>query len=127
MSVAPYSDTVWEDSTPTLLARVEIDRGGDADPVQQADLSSATYKVFRKGSDTPTASGTLTISAVIYDTLQTGTIWTVDTTGYNFLYTLAATAFPEPGSYTAEVKFVQTSGAVGFLVFNLTALSVLGS
>lgn len=127
MSVAPYSDTVWEDSTPTLLARIEIDRGGDADPVLQADLSSVTYKVFRKGSETPTSSGTLVIADVIYDTLQTGTIWTVDTTGYNFLTLLPAAAFPDPGSYTAEVKFTQTGGAVGYLVFNLTALGILGS
>ena len=97
--------------------------------VQQADLSSITRTVFLVSNESivigPT---TLTIADVILDSLSTGTIWTIDTTGFNFIDIVPATAFPTgDAEYRIEYKFTLTSGEVYWLSASGTALNVLTS
>lgn len=90
----------------SILARIQIDRDNAKSPVLQADLTSITRKVYLAGvlGDTDT----LTIADVIFDTIQTGTVWTKDTTGFNFKDALSHTLFAAAGEYRVQYTFVLT-------------------
>lgn len=124
--VIPTHFLVMEDGGAQTMARV---LANDATNAQQADISSITYKVFDiDNSNTETATGTLTVSDVIFDTLQTDARWSVDTTGYNFRHEVPATAFPTGGNrYQIEYKCTPASGQVFWVVFGPRALAILTS
>lgn len=123
-----FSVIFSEDGTNTILGRaVARDGTGSASPVategnliKRADLSSATVAVYDLSSATPETavySATLTISTVIYETLQTSGIWglVADGEGGNFLCDLPPAAFPTGGhTYQVEVKLTTTGGSVGW-------------
>ncbi len=111
MSCDTINGCVLEDSAFVLLSRFEID-GANA---TQADVSSITWSAFDvTDQDTVHASGTLSVSSVVFDTLQTDGRWTEDSTGYNFLHELPATTFTTSGNrYRIEHK-VTTSGGGSF-------------
>lgn len=92
----------------------------------QANLSAITLVVTDTGSGTETlASTSLTISSVIFDTLQG---WVKDNIGHNFRYTIGPTAFPTGGAkYVAEVKWTHTDGRTGHTVFEGIAKSLYRS
>ena len=77
----------------------------------QADFGSGTLNVYRlseTGSQsTPIHTDTLVISTVLSDSLQTGSEWTLDSTGYNFKHVLDVSsneAFEVAGStYLVEM------------------------
>lgn len=124
MSTQIVSASVWEDATAVMLARVV---GSDADNVAQADISSIACKVF-DAAGTQIINPSITVSSVIYDTLQTGDEWTVDATGYNFRHALPTTAFPTGGAiYTVEYVFTATDGSVFPVVYRVTALNLFSS
>lgn len=119
----PEFNVVWgEDSDVTVLGRVVARNGSGAavtdegNLLQQADVSSISYKTFDLDSDTPTAaieSGALTVASVILDAAVTGEIWTQDATGYNFIHDVPASWFPTGGHrYAIEYKFTLSGGAV---------------
>ena len=122
ISAEPITASIWEDSTPTFLARVKIDSSGTLANVQQADVTSITWKVFLGGTEVGT--GTLTVSSVVFNTLQTGTIWDEDSTGYNFKTQLALANFASSGAHRVEFKWTLTGGTVFFLVYNVTVNAV---
>lgn len=94
-----------EDANVTFLARCYLDRSGAKDIVKQADVVAAAWKVF--DGVTLIGSGSLTVANVIFDTLQTGTIWDADPIGYNFKAKLLAASFPT-GERTYRVQFLLT-------------------
>ena len=116
----PIRGKVWEDSGCSLMARI---LGTDGDEIVQADISTITYAVHEKVAGTEIiASTSLTISAVVFDTLQTDDRWHTDATGYNFRMDAPVTAFPTGGTtYMVEVKFTPASGAVFHVVFEVAA------
>lgn len=128
-----YKIIVNEDGSATLLGRVcARNGGGSASPIAkegnlivQADLSTATLSAFDVTSNDRTTAhytATLTISSVIYDTLQTSGIWLniPDGLGGNFLCDVGPTAFPTGARLVRiEVKF--TTGAGGVLWGKWTA------
>ena len=79
----------FKNGTVTLLARVV---GDDDDPVTIADINSIEYTVYLLDDQTPDSrtaveghtDATLTVSDVLFNSLQTDSLWTVDATGYNF-------------------------------------------
>jgi hypothetical protein len=79
------------------------------------------------GTATVAAGTAVTISSTVFDTLQTGTVWDEDSTGYNFRHLIAAAAFPTPGLYTVEYKFTLTSGRVFQSKGLITVLSIAAS
>lgn len=114
----------------TLLARVTAREGtgtatgvaGEGNWIKQADLSAIACNVYDLSSSTPSTAvvtPTVTISTAIQDSpVTTSVLWTLDTTGYNFVYNLPTTAFPTDGHlYKTEVKFTLTSGTIGFAVY----------
>ena len=98
---------VYEDSTFSLMSRFTVD-GSDA---TQSDCSSITMKAWDVDDyDTPVLDATLTVSAVVYDTLQTDGRWSVDATGYNFRYDVADTVCTTAGTQYRFEAVVTTSG-----------------
>jgi len=110
--------TVVEDSGASVLAYV---LAADGTRLVQADVSSITYSVYSVSAAgvATVVSGhdavSLTPSAIISDTLVTSTTdtrWPFTGTGYNWLHSLAYTAFPSAGvSYRYEAKVIETGGA----------------
>lgn len=63
---------------------------------------------------------------VMFDTLQTDERWTQDSTGYNFLCTIPASAFPGDDPYFILFTITTTAGAVIQLPFASDAISLRG-
>lgn len=104
-------------SGPTALARL---RGANGALITQASVASIPWAVQDLNTGLLVASGTLTVSSVIFDTLQTDAIWTKDSillpgpdgsTGYNFKNLFSATLFvPGGDTYQIDVQFVPFIG-----------------
>lgn len=120
--------TVITNGTATMLARIV---GWSGSAITQADVSTATYTVYSVDAQDPTdrtadedhEAAAVAVASVIYDTLQTDSVWTVDATGYNFRHTVPITtdaAFATPHrQYVVEYTLSPTSGepiVVSFLL-----------
>ena len=101
---------VTEDGAFSVMARVDLD--GAVASFLQAAISSITLAVYDVSDVSSTfATDTLTVSSVVFDTLQTDGRWNVDSTGYNFKHDIAATVFVTPGRYRLEYLVTPTGGA----------------
>lgn len=118
---------IFEDSAAICMARV-LGNAGTA--ITQADIDSITCKVYDL-ADTASAvdEPTVTVSNAVFDALQTSDPrWTEDDTGYNFLFVVPATAFPEGGKeYRVEFKFSPASGEPFHYAVTITTLAIYGS
>jgi len=91
---------IHKNGTATLMARVV---GADGSNITQSDITSAKYSIYLLDDQDPDSrtavSGhsavDLTVSAVIFKSLQTDSLWDQDGTGYNFRHT------PDIGSHQA--------------------------
>jgi hypothetical protein len=122
---------VFKHGTVTTLARV---LGAANAPIVQSDIASISYTVYLLDDRdldnwTPVAGHSavaLTVSAVVYNALQTDSAWTVDATGYNFRHEIDISvnqAFTAAGSkYLVEYKFVPNSGQPIIVRSRLTAI-----
>lgn len=108
-----------EDGSAYVMARVmRKNSSQNLVAVVQSDLSAISRRVFT-AADGATVIGptSLTITDVILNTLSTGTAWTTDSTGFNFVDTIPATAFPTGDTeYQVEYKFTLTGGDVFWLL-----------
>jgi len=123
--------TVFKNGSATLLARV-VGAAGAA--VTQTDIASAKYSIYLLDDDDPDSqtpvaghSGvSLTVSAVIFDTLQTDALWTKDTIGYNFMHVLevaAHAAFAVAGrTYRIVYELTPAAGQVILVRFRVNAI-----
>lgn len=140
MSDFPYSVEWTEDGDCTVLARVTARSAagaatgvsGEGNWLEAADISSITCKVFDLSGDTPDtpiATPSVTVATAIQDPPVTATtLWTQDSTGYNFLHDLAASNFPlGDHRYLVEYKFTLADGKVFHLVLDGVAKPVRGS
>jgi len=109
---------VHKNATKTFMARV-LDWDGSV--IAQVDISTVTYAIYvltDQAPDTRTAvtghAGSLTVSDVIFNTLQTDDRWTEDDTGYNFRHTpiiSANEAFATAGkNYLVEYILTPVTG-----------------
>jgi hypothetical protein len=90
--------------------RLYLDVSGTQTAITKALTSSIAYKVFDSPTTTTAAAtGTLVVNDVIYDTLQTWSVWTtyVDSTGGNFRGIMARSLFAD-GNKTYRVEFTIT-------------------
>ncbi len=105
---------ILQGTAPFVLARLLAP--DDGDPLVQADLSAIVWSLFDLDADPRTAivdGATLTISNVIFDTLQTDSRWTADDVGYNFAHQVPSANLATGGhTFRAEYKF--TSGGETF-------------
>lgn len=121
----PIAVTIYEDSGAYLMARV---LGGDGSAVAQADISSIAYSVYDMDDTSSPATGTLTVANVVYDSLQTDSRWTEDTTGYNFGWSAPASLFPSGSKvYLVEIALTPASGEVLHVKYKVTTRDVLRS
>lgn len=89
----------------------------DGNLITQAAISSISVAVKRfPKDDADSIVETLAATPVdktttVFDTLQTPSRWTEDDTGYNFLHTVPASAFPEPGIHEIVYLITPVSGS----------------
>ena len=111
--------TAFKNGSITLLARIV---GADGSPIVQADVASAAYSVYLLDDQDADARNVvaghdgvaLSVASIVFDTLQTDALWTVDATGYNFRHVLdvsANQAFAIAGRrYLVEFELTPGSG-----------------
>lgn len=123
--------TAFKNGSATLLARVI---GSDGAAIVRADVASAKYTIYLLDDQDPDsrtavtghANVSLTLADVIFNSLQTDALWTVDGTGYNFRHVLdvsANQAFTVAGRrFLVEVELTPVSGQVILLRFRINAI-----
>lgn len=123
--------TVAKNGTATLLGRV-VDSTNTA--LTQSAISSITYSIYLlddQNPDTRTAVANhsavaLTVASVIFNTLQTDSVWSKDSTGYNFKHTIPIAtyvAFAIAGrNYLVEYTITPVTGQKIILRFRLAAI-----
>ena len=128
---ADVHGTAFKNGSVTCLARV---LGNDASAIEQADISSGVYSVYLlddNDADSRTAvtghvAGELTIASVIFDTLQTDDLWSVDSTGYNFKHVIDVSsnqAFATAGRrFLIEYTLTPASGQVIKVRFRINGI-----
>lgn len=124
MSAPFVCQAVFEDSALYLMGR---GKGPGGAYMLQADIQSIDLKVFEQGKPgTVIDTQTLTVSQVVFDTLQTDARWTKDATGYNFRYQTLVTQLPDGGkTYVFEFKFTPAGGGPIFhAVFHVPTLDL---
>lgn len=116
---SPIEVVAFEDTGLVVMARV---LGQDGEAVTQASLDSIAMTSMDLDDYSSVATAALTISAVVFDTLQTADPrWTADQRGYNFLYAIPATAIPSPGkTYRVGLLFTPSSGQPFALAVDIT-------
>ncbi len=125
------TQAVFEDSGVFLFARGKSSGGSY---FAQSDFLSITLSIYDESAPGTliVPAVTLTISDVIFNSLQTGdSRWTKDSTGYNFRLPVLAIWLPKGGrKYRFEVKFTPTvaSGYQPFFgVFRVPTLGLYTS
>lgn len=115
----------WQGTSQLCLARIMmVDGSFNYVPAVQSSFSSIAYEI-EDATDTTTSSGTLDPTVVIFNTLQTSSIWTVDCVGYNFLANFPGTAFPNGDTtYSIEITFTLTSGVVFYAVYQVETVTL---
>lgn len=119
MSLKVITGTIFEDGGATILARIV---GWDGNNLTQASLTGITYVIKNLNTDTVVVASTaLTVSTVIYDTLQTTAIWSEDSTGFNFKHHIADTVFSD-GSTKYSIEYIFDPSAAGESNFVVQAI-----
>lgn len=123
--------TVFSNCTATFLARI-VDESGISLTI--SDINSVNYTIYLLDDQTPTTRTAVTgheqislqVSSVMFNTLQTNRIWSMDTTGYNFRHTLDtdnSIAFPIPNRYYLIVyQIVPANGVPINIHFRVNAI-----
>ena len=123
--------TAFKNGSVTLLARI-VGAGGAN--ILQADLNTIKYTVYLLDDQNPDsrtavsehADVTLAVADVVFNTLQTDAMWTVDATGYNFRHVLdvsAHQAFTVAGRrYLIEYQLTPAVGQMILVRFRINVI-----
>lgn len=119
---------LWQGTDPYLLARVmKADGSYDAAALAPADVDEITYEVFNKDTGASLADGELTpVATYVLAALNTGDIWTVDDTGFNFVWIFPRATLLPSVTHRVEVTLLLTSEKAVVLTFELTAKDPAG-
>ena len=124
MSLTITQGYVLEDSAYANMARL-VDRDGD--PLTQAAVRAISLTIFNRRSEAVfAAAASVAVATVIFDTLQTPDIWTVDSTGYNFRHDGTLLTAGETW-YRFEYKFTPVVGSVFHVLFDVFTKGILTS
>jgi len=115
--------SAYEDGGCSIMARIN---GTDGTAITQSAVNTITCTVY-DSTLTSVATPSVVVGDSVFNTLQTDSRWTVDSTGYNFRYDVAATVMTAPGTYRFEFKFTPTSGEVYWVVAEVYAQPVATS
>lgn len=125
MSNTPTLGTIYEDTGLECMARIQ---SSSATYIGQATTSAITLAVFKNANTTATYTASLTVADVIYGTLQTDARWSLDSTGYNFRYSVVASVFDTgDATYRLEFKFTPTTGSQYFVIYEIDTVEVFTS
>ncbi len=123
--------TVFKNGSAILLARVV---GADGEAITRNTLAAIRYTVYLLDDQDPNQQTpqdghvaiSLSVTEVVYDLLQTDTVWTRDSIGYNFKHILdvsAHQACPTAGRcYRIVYELTPTSGQVILVRFRVHAI-----
>lgn len=122
----------FEKTGTSLMCRFKVP--DDAGYGQQADISTIVMSVIdTKLKKKVIDDLSLTVSSVVYNTLQTDARWTdengaaIDAIGYNFRYDTLRTHIPNGGTtYLFEFYFTPVSGEPFAAAFEVEALNLFG-
>jgi len=127
----------YEDAPIALMDRVKSIAGAY---ITQASVSTITHRVDEYASQADAvacqngteilAATSLTVSAVVFDALQTAAPWdsAADAIGYNFRLDLAGTRRPNGGKvHRVEIVITPTSGGAYPLVWIVETLAMGGT
>ncbi|HUT11854.1 MAG TPA: hypothetical protein VMY42_15240 [Thermoguttaceae bacterium] len=130
-NVADIHGVALKNSSVTLLARVV---GSDGQSIVQADIASAKYSVYllddQDADERTSVSGhadvAVAVADLIFNSLQTDALWTVDAVGYNLRHVLdvsAKAAFTVAGRrYLVEFELTPGSGQVILVRFRVNVI-----
>lgn len=130
MEAKVWQVKVVEDSYFYVLARLyKKDASHNLVVVAQSDFTTIARAVYLLSDGSQVlASSNLTISSVVLDALSTGTIWTIDSTGFNFIDLVPNTAVPTgDAEVSVEYTFTMTDSTVYKLPVHAYPLAVLAS
>ncbi|MEN6450363.1 MAG: hypothetical protein ABFC96_07730 [Thermoguttaceae bacterium] len=123
--------TAFKNGSITLLARI-VD--ADGNNVAPDEISAIRYTVYLLNDQNPDArtaveghsSVALSVASVLFASLQSGSIWTVDTTGYNFRHVLDVATHPAFSiagrRYMIEHQLTPTAGQVILVRFRINVI-----
>jgi hypothetical protein len=106
----------------------------DGENVQQSGISSIEYSIYELDPCRPdnlsVVAGhdgvSLTVDDVIFNSLQSGGLWTVDEDGYNFRHEIDVSqteAFPKAGvQYQVRYEMLPTAGQKTIVRFQLRVI-----
>ncbi len=120
----------FEDGPIALMARVI---GSDGSNITQSSVTAVTYAVYELDEygdkvKEITAPAGLTVSDVVFNSLQTNAHWDADSTGYNFRHDLPAASLPEAKTYQVEYRFTPAGGGDAFpVVWHVEAAELMQS
>ncbi len=121
----------FKNGSATLLARVV---GSDGVAITRSDVASARYSVYLLDDHDADARQvlaghdgvSLAVADVVFDSLQTDALWTVDSTGYNFRHVVdvsANQAFSAAGRrFLVEFTLTPSAGQVILVRFRIDAI-----
>jgi hypothetical protein len=131
----PYASdihgTAFKNGSAVLMARI-VD--SDGENVQQSGISSIEYSIYELDPCRPdnlsVVAGhdgvSLTVDDVIFNSLQSGGLWTVDEDGYNFRHEIDVSqteAFPKAGvQYQVRYEMLPTAGQKTIVRFQLRVI-----
>jgi len=131
----PYASdihgTAFKNGSAVLMARI-VDSDGEY--VQQSGISSIEYSIYELDPCRPdnlsVVAGhdgvSLTVDDVIFNSLQSGGLWTVDEDGYNFRHEIDVSqteAFPKAGvQYQVRYEMLPTAGQKTIVRFQLRVI-----
>jgi hypothetical protein len=123
--------TAFKNGSAILMARI-VDAAGAN--VGQAGITSIEYSIYELDPCRPDElavvaghdSVSLTVANVIYNSLQTGGLWTVDEVGYNFRHEIdvgTSEAFPKAGTqYQVRYELTPATGQKSIVRFQLRVI-----
>ena len=123
--------TAFKNGSAILMARI-VDSAGAY--IQQSGVSAIKYSIYELDPCRPDNVAAVTghdavsliVSSVVYDTLQTGGLWTIDAVGYNFRHQISVNqneAFPKAGTlYQVRYELTPTTGQKSIIRFQLRVI-----
>ncbi|MEN6458593.1 MAG: hypothetical protein ABFC63_06650 [Thermoguttaceae bacterium] len=123
--------TAFKNGSLTLLARIVDDNGANLTLAAANSVRYSVYLLDDQDPDVRTAveghdNVGLTIADVLFSSLQTGSIWTVDTTGYNFRHVLDVSSHPAftlaGRRYLVEYRVMPVVGQVILVRFRINVI-----
>jgi hypothetical protein len=123
--------TAFKNGSAVLMARIVDSSGAN---VQQAGIAAIEYSIYEIDPCRPDSlvavtghdGVSLVVADVIYNSLQTGGLWSVDAVGYNFRHEIdvsTSAAFPKAGvHYQVRYELTPTTGQKTIVRFQLRVI-----